>query len=98
MEFDAAQSRDDEHQKEKEEERHRSEETDASSQGTGLEFFRHGHSDLKPGKEALIAPAQLPARRALMFFCGRERVIGEIYVFEVGRHLEHEFPDLRDIA
>jgi len=47
VEIDTPEGGDDEDQEEKEEERYRSRVADLARQWSGLELFRHGHSDLK---------------------------------------------------
>ena len=41
-------------------------------------------------------PGKVPSSRNLLFGCGRESVVSEIDVFEIGSHVECEVVRLRD--
>src|SRR5206468_13278 len=94
VQIKVAQRADDEHQKEEKEQRDGSEVADLSGQGTGLQLFRHSHTDLKAREQVGIAPGELPTVRCALLLAGRERVIGEVDIFEVRRHAQHEIVDV----
>ena len=98
MQLDAAQRRDDEHQEEKEQQRHRREVADPSGQRPGLQFLRHDHADLKAREQVLRLPGQFPAVLGRFLLRRRQGVVGEIDVFEIGRHLELEVAHLGDFV
>src|SRR5215831_13414554 len=97
MEIDSSKSRDDEHQKEEEEQRNGGEETDLACKRPGLKFFGHRHSDLKSRKKVSIRPIQLPTSGGLSLFSRRERVFGEIDIFEIRQHTHREVANLSNI-
>src|ERR1700751_4576612 len=90
MEIDVTHRGDDEHQKEKEKQRYGRGVADFSCQRSGLQFFRHGHADLKAGDEVRVLPRELPASVSEQLRGGRERVIGEVDIAEVGLHHQLE--------
>src|SRR5258708_5117285 len=65
-----------------------------SGQGNGLQLFRHGHADLKSRQQIGISPRELPPVRGALLLGGRERVVGEVDVFEIRRHAKHEVVDV----
>src|SRR6266508_5784226 len=96
MQLDAAQGRNDQHEKEKEEQRHRRKETDAPRQWSGLQMFRHGHRDLVTGNQVLVIPIEDPPVRSLSFLRRGQCIVRKIYVLEVCGHLQREIAYLRD--
>src|SRR6266700_3080839 len=97
MNINAPNGSNDEHQKKEKEQRHGSKQADASCQRSGLKFFRHDHADLIAGEQVFVIPLQLPAFGRLMLFAGRERVVREINVFEIGGHRELEIFYVRNL-
>src|SRR5882757_1272716 len=96
VEINLAKSRENEHQKEKEEERDRRKVTDLAGQRSRLQFSGHGHADLESRYEVGILPGQPPPRGLFLFGSGREGVVGEVDVLEVGVHSKSEIANLRD--
>src|SRR6266481_6479970 len=94
VQIEVAQRIEDEHQKEEKEQGDGSEVADLSGQGTGLQLFRHGHADLKSRQQIGISPRELPPVRGALLLGGRERVVGEVDVFEIRRHAKHEVVDV----
>src|SRR5262249_21395293 len=97
VDVNAADGGDDEHQKEEKEQRDRRKEADAPGQRAGLELLRHDHADLIAGKQVLVVPVQLPAIGGFTFLAGRESVVGEVDVLEIGRHGQMEVAHLGNL-
>ena len=95
MQVNAAQRSNDEHQEEKEEQRDGSEVADLSCQWPRLQLLRHSHTDLESRNQVRVAPGQVPAVSSRVFAGGRERVIGEVNVFEICVHCESKILHLR---
>src|SRR5436309_9850431 len=98
MQVDAAERGDQEDDEEIEEERDRREVANLAGERAGLEALGHGHRDLVAGDEVAIVPGEQPSGTGLLFGGGRERVVGEIDIAEVGFYAEGEVADLRDIV
>src|SRR5437016_10201028 len=98
MQIDAADRRNDEHEKKEEEQRNRRQVTDLARQWAGLQLLRHEHADLISRHQVLVIPIQIPA---LVFWnlTGRgARVFGKVNVFEIRLYGEAEVAELLDIA
>ena len=80
--------------KEKEEQRNGREKTDLPGQRTGLQFFRHGHSDLISGNHVLVAQVD-PTRFAGFFLCRRgSNLLREINALEICVHVQRKVANL----
>lgn len=71
---------------------------DLAGQRPGLQLLRQRGPDLQARKQIVVLPGQVPAIRSLPFLRGRERVLREVHVFEVGFQVEREIVNLRDLV
>src|SRR5574341_2466067 len=90
MQLDAAQGRDDKHEKEKEEQRNRRKEADPARQRARLQLFGHRHRDLITGYQVLVIPIQFPTISRLVLLRRRQGVVWKINVFKVRGHLQRK--------
>ena len=98
MELDFAQRTDNKHQEKEKQQRHRSEITDPARQWPRLQLFWQTHADLKSRQQVLRLPREFPAVFSFLLVRRRKRIVREIDVIEIRRHLELKVLDLRDVV